>query len=72
MNPALPKKCFVPDGEGRVMPDGRLYVYGSWDISGSKEYCSTELHCFSTDNLIDWVDHGVIFRNDDKRYVFLG
>lgn len=32
------------------MPDGRLYVYGSWDISGSKEYCSTELHCFSTDN----------------------
>ena len=50
MNPTLPKKCFVPDGEGRVMPDGRLYVYGSWDISGSKEYCTTELHCFSTDN----------------------
>ena len=68
MNPALPKKCFVPDGEGRVMPDGRLYVYGSWDISGSKEYCSTELHCFSTDNLIDWVDHGVIFRNDEKHF----
>ena len=65
MNPILPDNCFVPDAEARVMPDGRLYIYGSWDISGSDEYCSRELHCFSTDDLISWQDHGVIFRNDE-------
>lgn len=65
MNPILPDYCFVPDAEARVMPDGRLYLYGSWDISGSDAYCSRELHCFSTDDMKTWVDHGVIFRNDE-------
>lgn len=66
MNPLLPDNCFVPDAEARVMPDGRLYLYGSWDISGRNKYCSHELHCFSTDDMENWTDHGVIFRNDDK------
>ena len=65
MNPLLPENCFVPDAEARVMPDGRLYLYGSWDISGSNEYCSRELHCFSTDDMETWADHGIIFRNDE-------
>ena len=65
MNPILPDHCFVPDAEARVMPDGRLYLYGSWDISGSDAYCSRELHCFSTDDMKTWIDHGVIFRNDE-------
>jgi len=66
MNPILPEKCFVPDAEARVMPDGRLYIYGSWDLSGCKEYCSRELHGFSTDDMVHWVDHGVIFENTDE------
>ena len=66
MNPILPEKCFVPDAEARVMPDGRLYLYGSWDLSGCKEYCSRELHGFSTDDMVHWVDHGVIFENTDE------
>ena len=45
------------------MPDGRLYLYGSWDLSGCKDYCSHEHHVFSTDDLENWVDHGVIFKN---------
>lgn len=65
MNPLLPDICFVPDAEARVMPDGRLYLYGSWDISGSNEYCSNVAHAFSTDDMIHFVDHGVIFRNDE-------
>ena len=69
MNPLLPDNCFVPDAEARVMPDGRLYLYGSWDISGNDDYCSRELHCFSTDDMESFTDHGVIFRNDD---VFCG
>lgn len=65
MNPILPDKYFVPDAEARPMPDGRLYIYGSWDIVGNG-YCSTELHGFSTDDMVNWTDHGVIFRNDDE------
>ena len=66
MNPILPREFFVPDSEAHVMPDGRLYIYGSLDISGSPDYCSKELRCFSTDDMEHWVDHGVIFRNDKE------
>lgn len=66
MNPILPDNCFVPDAEARKMPDGRLYIYGSWDLSGSGDYCSHELHGFSTIDLINWQDHGVIFQNTDS------
>lgn len=66
MNPLLPDTCFVPDAEARVMPDGRLYLYGSWDLSGSNDYCSKVAHAFSTDDMIHWVDHGVIFRNGES------
>ena len=66
MNPLLAENCFMPDAEARVMPDGRLYLYGSWDISGSSDYCSCVMHCFSTDDMENWTDHGIIFRNDEK------
>ena len=68
MNPLLTENCFMPDAEARVMPDGRLYLYGSWDISGSPDYCSRVMHCFSTDDMESWIDHGVIFRNDEAFY----
>ena len=63
MNPILDEKFFVPDSEARVMPDGRLYIYGSWDLPGNG-YCSKELHLFSTDDLENWVDHGKIFSTE--------
>ena len=65
MNPLLPRKFFIPDAEAHVMPDGRLYLYGSCDISGKKEYCGNEYRVFSTDDpqLSRWTDHGVSFRN---------
>lgn len=66
MNPILPRQYFVPDVEGRVMPDGRMYLYGSLDISGSDTYCCKEMRCFSTDDMISWRDEGVIFRNDKE------
>lgn len=66
MNPVLPQDSFIPDGEGRWMPDGRFYVYGSCDVGGAEDYyCSDVLHVFSTHNLIDWVDHGVCLRSSD-------
>lgn len=65
MNPILPRKYHVPDVEAHVMPDGRLYLYGSLDISGSSSYCCNEYRVFSTSSpkLDDWVDHGISFRN---------
>ena len=66
MNPLFDRKLFVPDGEAHVMPDGRLYVYGSLDIGGAQTYCSDRYHVLSTDDprLERWVDHGVSFRAD--------
>lgn len=52
MNPALPLNCFVPDEGAHVMPDGRLYVYGSWDIANNADYCSDMYHVFSTDDIL--------------------
>ena len=65
MNPLLPENCHLPDAEARVMPDGRLYIYGSWDLTGDPDYCSYIMHCFSTDDMENWTDHGIIFRNDE-------
>ena len=66
MNPILPRYFFLPDAEARLMPNGRLYLYGSQDISGNNEYyCSKEYHVFSTDDpkLEVWKDHGVSLSN---------
>ena len=68
MNPLLPDNCFLPDAEARVMPDGRLYIYGSWDIPKNDDYCTRIMHCFSTDDMENWTDHGIIFRNDEIFY----
>ncbi|PGV53842.1 family 43 glycosylhydrolase [Bacillus sp. AFS037270] len=68
-NPVLPPDLHIPDPEAHVMPDGRVYVYGSWD---QKEniYCSKEYRVFSSDNLIDWVDHGKSFDASQVPWVF--
>lgn len=65
MNPLLPRNYFTPDVEARVMPDGHLYLYGSQDISGCKDYCSKKYHVFVTDDptLSNWEDCGVSFQN---------
>jgi len=65
MNPLLPRYFFMPDAEARVMPDGRLYLYGSQDISGNKFYSAKEYRVFSTGDpkMEQWKDHGVSLRN---------
>ena len=46
--------------------EGRVYVYPSHDIPAPPEYyrrdwfCMADYHVYSSDNLVDWVDHGVI------------
>lgn len=64
MNPVLPLEHFVPDSEARSWSDGRVYVYGSYDISGNASYCSREYRVFSSEDLEQWQDHGVAFTTD--------
>ena len=63
MNPILPIQHFVPDVEARQWADGRLYLYGSYDISGRTSYCSWEYRVFSSADLVHWEDHGESFRS---------
>ena len=67
-NPILGSGHFVPDVEAHVWQDGRVYLYGSYDLQGRMEYCSDSYHVFSSDNLVDWVDHGVSFSLSDTAW----
>lgn len=60
-NPILPLNTFVPDVEAHVWGDGRIYLYGSFDIPGRNSYCSDRYHVYSSDDLVHWTDHGVSF-----------
>ncbi len=65
MNPMLPLDVFVPDGEAHVMPDGRLYLYGSLDIKDGDTYCSDRYRVFSTGDMHVWRDEGESFHLED-------
>ncbi len=38
-NPILPLDVHIPDSEAHMMPDGKLYLYGSYD-DREDTYCS--------------------------------
>lgn len=55
-NPILPLEYHIPDSEGHVMPDGKLYVYGSYD-DREDVYCSEKYHVVSTADMKEWTIH---------------
>lgn len=64
-NPILPLRFHVPDSEAHVMPDGKLYVYGSFD-NREDVYCSEEYHVVSTADMKTWeIEEGVSLRGQD-------
>lgn len=69
VNPYLPQFEYVPDGEPHVFGD-RLYIYGSHDRFGGKEFCMNDYVCYSApvSDLTDWRYEGVIYtRTQDPR-----
>jgi hypothetical protein len=66
-NPII-TSIFTADPSAHVWPDddGRLYLYPSQDVFPAVG-CNLmdKYHVFSTDNIVDWVDHGEILRRDD-------
>ena len=65
-NPYLPSWEYIPDAEPKVFGQ-RLYIYGSHDLFGAKEYCEGDYVCWSTpvEDLSDWRYEGVIFKKQD-------
>ncbi|GKH34702.1 family 43 glycosylhydrolase [Muricomes sp. OA1] len=55
-NPILPLQYHVPDSEGHVMPDGSLYLYGSYDDKDGA-FCSEKYHVVSTPDMEHWTIH---------------
>lgn len=52
-NPISPPGVYIADPSARVMPDGKLYVYGSND-EARNYYCSTIHHLLSTSDMKTW------------------
>ncbi len=63
-NPILPLDLHIPDGEAHVMPDGKLYIYGSMDLL-EDEYCSDQYQVVSTADMVEWEIHPVSIRSRD-------
>lgn len=63
-NPII-RDAFTADPSAHVF-NGRVYVYPSHDIPAPADYarkdwfCMADYHVYSSDNLVDWVDHGMI------------
>ena len=65
---------FSADPSARVF-NGRVYVYPSHDILAKEGqgrpgwFCMADYHVFSSDNLTDWTDHGVIVSQNKVNWV---
>jgi len=72
-NPIITNQ-FTADPSARVF-EGKVYVYPSHDILAAEGkgrvgwFCMEDYHLFSSDNLTDWTDHGVIVSQDKVPWV---
>ncbi|MEO8254943.1 MAG: family 43 glycosylhydrolase [Flavobacterium sp.] len=72
-NPII-RNQYSADPSARVFND-RVYLYPSHDIvatevKGKKDwFCMEDYHVFSSDNLTDWTDHGVIVTQNKVPWV---
>jgi hypothetical protein len=72
-NPLI-RDQFTADPSARVF-EGRVYVYPSHDILAGEGrgrvgwFCMEDYHVFSSENLTDWTDHGVIVSQDKVPWV---
>ena len=67
-NPIV-RNLFAADPTARVF-NNKVYVYPSHDIhapAGQRQdwFCMADYHVFSSDNLTDWTDHGMILSQEN-------
>lgn len=71
-NPLI-RDQFTADPTARVF-EGRIYVYPSHDVPAipgkcrANWFCMEDYHVFSSENLIDWKDHGAIVKQTDVQW----
>jgi beta-xylosidase len=53
------------DPSGHVWNDGRMYLYTSHDEECQPDFWMKNWHTFSSNDLVNWVDHGPVFSVDD-------
>ena len=61
-NPITPESAFFSDPAPRVGPDGKLWLFGSRDVS-TNEYCSHSSDAFETTDLLTWRVHRDLARS---------
>lgn len=73
-NPVI-RNQFTADPTARVF-NGKVYLYPSHDIKSPEEiklrkdwFCMADYHVFSSENLTDWTDHGVIVSQNNVKWV---
>ena len=77
-NPILPPTwgLFIADGEPHVF-EGKIYIYGSRDVengflpTGERNWCSRDYHVIYSEDLIHWIDGGIILSMKDIPNKFL-
>lgn len=53
------------DPSGHVWEDGKMYLYTSHDIECQPDFWMKDWHVFSSEDLINWTDHGPCLTVDD-------
>jgi len=72
-NPII-KDQFTADPTARVF-EGKVYLYPSHDIPAPSDYsrkdwfCMEDYHVYSSENLMDWTDHGIIVSQESVPWV---
>jgi len=63
--------AFSADPTARLF-EGKIYLYPSHDIippNGGRGFCMEDYHVYSSENLMDWTDHGVIVTQTEVDWV---
>ena len=67
LNPFI-THVYTADPSAHVF-EGRVYVYPSHDKDNANGYDMEDYHAFSSADMINWVDHGVILHKNDVPWV---
>lgn len=61
-------RMYTADGSAHVWADGRLYIYASHDMEPPQGCDRMDCyHVFSTDDMVNWTDHGEILSSADVK-----
>lgn len=58
---------YTADPTARVF-DGRIYIYASHDLDDQRNYDMIDYHIFSSDDMVNWQDHGIALHAGDIRW----